>query len=329
MDILYAKSKKLESTIQELERDKNDTKALLITKDLELAELRAKNTILQKMINRQEIYWKTLQLQKKIDQLEKALSNSETEYKEHIERKEDRIESLQKELNSMHDLKHRLYESQENYNSLQVRTNELSTQILELEDHVERKEKEINDLNLHIDSMTNITTELTEQLEYHKENAKEISLLNKELHHQIHRHEKGMALLEARITIKEEEIDALLNTIDEQSTILNDKSIIIEKLEEKFKIYREWIERTVVPHLRQHKKAVEPNSLISELHKTKKFLNRQAIHINDLKSDIHWLTVQNRQLLVFISDICMDHVEQWDLNLKFSTTMKKETKKYN
>lgn len=50
IDALQIKSKKMETTIQSLEIEKNDIKSILITKDLELAELRAKNATLQKTV---------------------------------------------------------------------------------------------------------------------------------------------------------------------------------------------------------------------------------------------------------------------------------------
>lgn len=50
IDALQMKSKKMESNIQSLELEKNDIKSILIQKDLELADLRAKNAALQKTV---------------------------------------------------------------------------------------------------------------------------------------------------------------------------------------------------------------------------------------------------------------------------------------
>lgn len=50
MEALQIKSRKLEATIQSLEIEKNDSKSLLISKDLELADLRSKNATLQKTV---------------------------------------------------------------------------------------------------------------------------------------------------------------------------------------------------------------------------------------------------------------------------------------
>lgn len=48
IESLQTKTRKMDSTIQTLETEKNDTKALLLDRDLELADLRSKNALLQK-----------------------------------------------------------------------------------------------------------------------------------------------------------------------------------------------------------------------------------------------------------------------------------------
>lgn len=54
MEALVAKLHKMEATIEALEGEKNTTKAILITKDLEFADLRSKNTTLQKTVCKQQ-----------------------------------------------------------------------------------------------------------------------------------------------------------------------------------------------------------------------------------------------------------------------------------
>lgn len=51
MEALQAKVKKMESTIHSLEVEKSDTKAILLSNDLELADLRSKNATLQKTVS--------------------------------------------------------------------------------------------------------------------------------------------------------------------------------------------------------------------------------------------------------------------------------------
>lgn len=51
IETLQTKTRKMDSTIQTLETEKNDTKAILLDKDLELADLRSKNAMLQKTVS--------------------------------------------------------------------------------------------------------------------------------------------------------------------------------------------------------------------------------------------------------------------------------------
>lgn len=48
IETLQTKTKKMDATIHILETEKHDTKALLLDKDQELADLRSKNAMLQK-----------------------------------------------------------------------------------------------------------------------------------------------------------------------------------------------------------------------------------------------------------------------------------------
>lgn len=48
IETLQTKTRKMDATIQTLETEKHDTKALLLDKDQELADLRSKNAMLQK-----------------------------------------------------------------------------------------------------------------------------------------------------------------------------------------------------------------------------------------------------------------------------------------
>ena len=50
IEALLTKTRKMDLVVQSLEAEKKDTKAILIAKDLELAELRSKNGILQKTV---------------------------------------------------------------------------------------------------------------------------------------------------------------------------------------------------------------------------------------------------------------------------------------
>jgi hypothetical protein len=50
IDNLQAKTRKQSATIQSLEQEKSDTKAIVLSKDLELGEQRAKNATLQKTV---------------------------------------------------------------------------------------------------------------------------------------------------------------------------------------------------------------------------------------------------------------------------------------
>lgn len=51
IEALQAKGRKMEAAILSLETDRGTTKGILLEKDQELAELRSKNTLLQKTVS--------------------------------------------------------------------------------------------------------------------------------------------------------------------------------------------------------------------------------------------------------------------------------------
>ncbi|KAI9361097.1 hypothetical protein BD770DRAFT_33721 [Pilaira anomala] len=143
--------------------------------------------------------------------------------------------------------------------------------------------------------MKNTNATLMQDLETSKNETLELKSINNELMIASQVDKDTINQLESRVLIKTEEVESLLETIE-------DNNSVIENLQLKFKEYRHWVDHTIVPYLTSQRKAIqeyhykELNMLLTELHEAKKFINKQAQHINGLKSDVHWLSVQNTQL---------------------------------
>ncbi|GAA5798962.1 hypothetical protein HPULCUR_004371 [Helicostylum pulchrum] len=309
MEALQIKSKKLESTIQSLEIEKNDSKSMLITKDLELADLRSKNATLQKTLNRPS---KEIQLQKKIDQLKEDSSALKADHEYEIQVKNQMIEQLGTEANRSAGI---IANFEKEHEALEAQISTLSVQLSDSKNSVTKNEIHIDHLQQELNSIKNTNITLMQDLETSRNETQDLKTVNNELMITSQVDKDTISQLESRVLIKEEEVDALLETIQ-------DNNSTIEKLQLKFKQYRHWVDNTIVPYLTLQRKSVqdyhykELNQLLTELHEAKKFINTQAQHLNGLKSDVHWLTVQNSQLNEIILNMSKDHTEQYTIYKK-------------
>ncbi|CAO3634304.1 unnamed protein product [Mucor hiemalis] len=337
MEALLAKLHKMEAIIEALEGDKNATKAILITKDLEMADLRSKNTTLQKTIHRQEKSTKAAQLQKKIEQLEEQITNLKSEHEKDLTDKDEKNKELSSDLNRsnimIEELQLTQREKEMEIEALEAQNKLFTAQISEFECTRAENETQIKNLQQELEDMKVTHINLTHDLENCKQQVETLQLKNNELLIQIQANNDTISHLETRVTLKDEEIDALLNTIEERNTTIEENVALIESLQTQFKTYRHWIDHNAIPHLRIQRKEIENhhyaelNLLLTELHEAKKFINRQAQHLNGLKSDVHWLNVQNEQLSDIVTNMIKDGKEFFSINTATTTTTTTTKKK--
>ncbi|KAG1082661.1 hypothetical protein G6F42_022497 [Rhizopus arrhizus] len=267
IETLQAKTRKMDSTIHTLETEKNDTKALLLDRDQELADLRSKNAMLQKTasillhIQRQEKSTKAAQLQKRIEQLEEALQSSQIEHQKQLQEKDQAIQVLRLEVDthkqSVCDLEKARQSSREEHALLEAQVHTLTAQLSESQSDVALQALQTSKLEHKLQDMTQSISSLSQQLE--TQTAENVSLkqANHDLTFQLQARQELIQKLESRLVLKDEEIDALLNTIDERDRALQESTSKIEVLDERFTVYRDYMDTTVVPHLRGQTKAME------------------------------------------------------------------------
>ncbi|KAL7320013.1 hypothetical protein PS15m_003085 [Mucor circinelloides] len=324
IETLQTKTRKMDSAIHTLETEKNDTKALLLDRDQELADLRSKNAMLQKTIQRQEKSTKAAQLQKRIEQLEEALQSSQTEHQKQLQEKDQAIQVLRLEVDthkqSVCDLEKARQSSREEHALLEAQVHTLTAQLSESQSDMALQALQTSQLEHKLQDMTQSISSLSQQLE--TQTAENVSLeqVNHDLTLQLQARQELIQKLESRLVLKDEEIDALLNTIDERDRALQESASKIEVLDQRFTVYRNYMDTTVVPHLRGQTKAMEEmhikelNQMLTELHEAKRFMNKQAQSMDLLKSSVHWLSVQNTQLKSLIHTMHQEHQSQWAIN---------------
>ncbi|KAL9547092.1 hypothetical protein MBANPS3_006340 [Mucor bainieri] len=323
IETLQTKTRKMDATIQTLETEKHDTKALLLDKDQELADLRSKNAMLQKTAKKST---KAAQLQKKIEQLEEALQNSQSEHQKQLQEKDQTIEALRLEVDthkqSVCDLEKAQQSSQQQHTLLEAQVQTLTAQLSESQSNAAQQALQLTDLGHTVETMAQSITSLSQQLEVQTSDNANLQQVNRDIMLRLEAQQERVQQLESRLVLKDEEIDALLNTIDERDRALQQSASKVETLDQRFNVYREYVDTTVVPHLRGQTKAMEDmhiqelNALLTELHEAKRFMNKQAQSMDLLKSNVHWLTVQNTQLKSLIQTMHQEHKNQWIMNKK-------------
>jgi hypothetical protein len=125
---------------------------------------------------------------------------------------------------------------------------------------------------------------------------------------------------EKQLQLSTQRVDTLSSQVNDQQHAMQDAEALIIHLRRRFDTYRQWIDGTVVPHLRRQRKEAQQHQITefrrveNELLEAKKFINRQAQHVAGLKSDIHWLNVQNNQISLLVTAMGREHKEQWVWN---------------
>jgi chromosome segregation ATPase len=207
-------------------------------------------------------------------------------------------------------------EKQNEIEALEALNTSLSAQLSESKNKEIESEAQINVLQHELKDMQSENGKLLCDLNISETERKELKTLNNELMNKLQTQQDNISQLESRVILKDEEIDALLNTIIERDTTVQEKITFIENIQNQFKAYRNWIDHTVIPHLRLQRKETENhhyaelNLLLTELHEAKKFINYQAQYLNALKSDVYWLNVQNKQLNEIITSMIEEQKEQ-------------------
>jgi len=268
-------------------------------------------------------------LQKKIEQLEEALQNSQSEHQRQLQEKDQIIEALRLEVDthkqSVCDLEKAQQSSQQEHTLLEAQLQTLTAHLSESQSNAAQQALQLSDLNHSLEDMTRSIASLSQQLETQITDNVSLKQVNHELMLRLQAQQGLVQKLESRLVLKDEEIDALLNTIDERDRALQESASKVETLEQRFNVYREYVDTTVVPHLRGQTKAMEDmhiqelNALLTELHEAKRFMNKQAQSMDLLKSSVHWITVQNAQLKSLIQTMHQEHKNQWAMNKKHSS----------
>ncbi|KAI8387314.1 hypothetical protein BD560DRAFT_114305 [Blakeslea trispora] len=307
LSISSVTSDRKNSLVESYQTEKKDTKAILIAKDLELAELRSKNGILQKTINRQEIAHKANQLQKKIDQLQDTLQSTQEAHKKTL---------LERDL------------GQQKHESLEAQITTLSAHLSESQADATQKQMQLKQLQHDILSSNETNKTLLEKLKASEHHVARLEAQQRQLTEEIKTQQDHTSKLESCLETQKKKTNDTLQTLEQKNALVDEKTSLIERLIEQFKTYRTWIDSNVIPHLRQQRDEAkqehthELNRALSELHEAKKFVNKQALHLDELKSDVYWLTQQNKQLHALVQHMHDEHEEQIRFNIRlFSGTL--------
>ncbi|CAO3696808.1 unnamed protein product [Rhizopus microsporus] len=282
-ETLLQKSKRMEATIQSLELEK---KSIQLDKDMELADVRSKNAALQKTIARQEKQLKTNTWQKRLEQLE-------LDYEKKLSEKEQQVIVLQQ------DLGNKATELETTRQAHEQQLKQISDQLREATKRMNRLEQETERMSSQIVDYERICAENDAQIHVQQE---EIQSLQARIQ------ENGLVIqdLTTRLEAKEKEVDTQHHEIEQQGAL-------IQSLQTQFKIYRQHMSQ-VLKDQRETKcqgHYRELNRLLSELHEAKKFINQQAIHLDNLKSDIYWLNSRCNKAEQSVKDMYQDTLDQY------------------
>ncbi|CEP17167.1 hypothetical protein [Parasitella parasitica] len=288
IETLQTKTRKMDSTIQTLEAEKNETKALLLDRDLELADLRSKNAMLQKT----------------------------AKHAKQLREKEDMRLEIDTHKQSVCDLQEAQESSQQVRTLLEAQIHSLTAQLAESESNATQQDMQITELKHKAICMTQSISSLEQQIEAQSTESASLKQVNDDLLTRLRGQQDKTQELESRLALKDEEIGERDRTLQEHEST-------IRHIDQRFNVYRKYMDTTVLPHLRDQAKSIEQkhikelNELLTELHEAKRFMNKQAQSMDWLKSSTYWLNVHNTQLKTIIHCMFQEHKKQWATNKKY------------
>ncbi|KAG1443756.1 hypothetical protein G6F56_010558 [Rhizopus delemar] len=280
-EALVMKSKRMEATIEMLE---NEKRTLQLDKDMELADIRSKNAALQKTMNRQEKQMKANVWQKKVEQLE-------SNYEKKLLEKEDQVTGLQR------DLENKIVEIEGMQRAHEEQIRQYSRDISEAQDQNKALQMEAVQRQSELETSERLQHEQAEKIKEQQEMVCKLEDCLKQ---------KNGTIEDLTQHLKREE-----KTTQQQQKKMELQRQIIGGLQSQFKQYRQYMNAVASEQhnpCRIHVK--ELNQLLTELHQAKKFINEQAIHVNNLKSDVYRLNSRCKQAEQSLSDMHQDRLEQ-------------------
>lgn len=242
------------------------------------------------------------QLQKKIDFLEQQLQTTQQEYSINVDEKD----SLKRQIDKFQRQQEAYLQKQI---SMEGNIHELTVKLAASKHDVEERDMQLNQLKNESQCMSETICSLQQRIQEHESDIHRLSNEKLILMQQVDQFKEEATQLNHAISLKDETINAFSCKVDEKENELREKSSLVEALEDRFHVYRSYIEKTVISYLKTKRREQEEhqvkeyNRVLTELYEAKKFINKQAQQLDGLKSNVHWLTVQNTQLTQIAKNI--------------------------
>ncbi|KAI9255087.1 hypothetical protein BDA99DRAFT_152291 [Phascolomyces articulosus] len=362
IDSLQLKNRKMETTIQNMTLEKENSQAIALKKDQELASIRQENTSLQKSMSRQEKNIdkspKVIRLQKRLDQMEneldvakdaliKAQQVAEEEKRDLLSiaaEKDEAIITLETQLETQStalvELQQKMEKQQQHHDDVQEKDqqliHELRTQLDEtmckltaahetldqkeqettvLKGEIEQQQQQLNDVcTAKMTLQTELeTVKVTHENECQQWQSTQQTLQQDidQLHQTLEQKTTEITQLASQLAKSQQEIQSIREKLQDQQQELEAKDGLVQKLHVRFDTYHRHVTQ-VMHEMKERMKSKDPtvemDRLTKELLEAKKFINRQALNLDALKSELHWMSKWNRQLNQLIEVIHQDDI---------------------
>ncbi|KAI8875294.1 hypothetical protein K501DRAFT_311259 [Backusella circina FSU 941] len=326
IEALQSRGRKMEATIQSMEDSKNAVKTQLLEKDQELADMRAKNNALQKTVTRLEKSFKITHLTKKLETVQDKLRSTQDQYQVQLTEKDSVIQGLEEQLKTTIDtvadvemvsntrqteintLKKQLESTTEHWTALQDKVMTQQNHIASLETELENVNQALADTR---EEHHQITSDYAERLNQVTAELEREKMTTVSLRDALASSSRKCDDLEREKVEQQQEIEHVLSQKSQREQMIQHCTSLITSLQQQFKTYRSFM-NGVVTDLRTkcenkcHTHVDELNALMSELNEAKRFINKQAQQMDQLKSEQYWLTKRNEQLWKTVQEMDRD-----------------------
>ncbi|KAJ8661964.1 hypothetical protein O0I10_002295 [Lichtheimia ornata] len=243
------------------------------------------------------------QQQHTMDELHTRISDGEEELKNVQHAHQLTMDSLHTQIQG---LQHELASTRDQLEQQQQQHTQMQNEISGLRDELSNScmqnatlEAQMQDLKHHHKAEQEAWHEKHQTLEHnYAQQQKELRQRADEITH-----------LRSQLDTTRHDLETLQQSHAKQTACLERKNGLCLRLQTQFDVYRNHV-TTIMHAMREQMNAQQPHHLSRELLEAKKFINHQALQIEGLKSELHWMSKWNRQLTNLIDDLHNDDVAQ-------------------
>lgn len=244
-------------------------------------------------------------LNSQLEQSHDHLKNVEREHQMIVQSLRTKLDTMANDLTAAH-----------------AKINETEAHSMQLNDEISRLRADIQNVQHEKSSLEDrirtMTAQHQEELQTCHAERVELEKSMQKLEDTLHQSTLDIRSLESQFVEAKAETETLRETIRARDEQIQRKDRVTHRLQTQFDMYRSHVTK-LMQQMREkcRLRQSDADRLARELREAKKYINQQALHLDSLKSDLHWLSKWNRQLGNLVEAVLDDGANSSEIMIPF------------